>query len=176
LTVVVLMGVAGSGKSTVGPALAARLGWPFQEGDLLHPPQNVVKMAAGHPLTDADRAPWLARVRDWIRTHDDGVITCSALKRSYRDALGDDHVRFVHLAVSRDELDRRLALRQEHFMPATLLDSQLAALEPPDPDERSITVDARRPVAELVEAISEVVRASPGDTPGKRGQLGKSDQ
>jgi carbohydrate kinase (thermoresistant glucokinase family) len=136
------MGVAGSGKSSVGPIVATELGWPYQEGDLLHPPANVAKMAAGTPLTDEDRRPWLARVRDWIATHPDGVITCSALKRSYRDALRDEHVLFVHLAVTREQLLRRLTARTGHFMPASLLDSQLADLEPPGPDEPAVTVNA----------------------------------
>jgi len=165
LTVVVLMGVAGSGKSTVGAIVATRLGWPFQEGDLLHPPDNVAKMAAGSPLTDADRAPWLAQERAWINAHPDGVITCSALKRSYRDALRDDHVLLVHLAVSHEELLRRLVARHGHFMPATLLDSQLATLEPPDPDEHALTVDGTLPVDEQAARIVEVVRAKPGAQP-----------
>jgi carbohydrate kinase (thermoresistant glucokinase family) len=141
VTVVVLMGVTGSGKSTVGPLLAQRLNWPFQDGDDLHPPANVAKMAAGHPLTDEDRRPWLARVRDWIAAHDHGVITCSALKRAYRDVLRDEHVAFVQLSGTREQLTARLAARQGHFMPAALLDSQLADLEPPETDERAITVD-----------------------------------
>jgi gluconokinase len=159
LTVVVLMGVTGSGKSTVGTALAARLGWPFQEGDALHSPENVAKMAAGHPLTDADRAPWLARVREWVASHEDGVITCSALKRSYRQALRDEHVVFVHLTAPQDDIATRLGTRHGHFMPAALLESQLADLEPPGDDEQPITLDGRKPVAELVDAIiSRVVR------------------
>jgi len=143
--VLVLMGVSGSGKSTVGGVLAGRLGWDFQEGDDLHPEANVAKMAAGHPLTDSDRDPWLARVRSWI---DDevssgrpGIITCSALKRRYRDLLRGPHVVFVHFAGERDLLRARMAARQGHFMPAALLDSQLADLQPPDSDEQAIRVD-----------------------------------
>jgi gluconokinase len=158
LTVVVLMGVAGSGKSTVGATLAAALGWPFEEGDLLHSPDNIAKMAAGHPLTDADRAPWLAAVRNWIGAHEDGVITCSALKRSYRDALRDDHVLFVHLTASRDELAARLTNRTDHFMPAALLDSQLADLEPLTEDEQALTLDAREPAEQLVSAVINAIR------------------
>ena len=165
LTVVVLMGVAGSGKSTVGAMVAARLDWPFQEGDLLHPAANIAKMAAGHPLTDEDRQPWLARVREWVAAHQDGVITCSALKRSYRDVLRDPHVVFVHLAANRDELLARLATRTGHFMPAALLDSQLADLEPPAPDEHALTLDASEPPAEQVARVLELVRPSPGDAP-----------
>lgn len=160
------MGVAGCGKSTVGAALAAQLGWPFQEGDLLHPPENVAKMAAGHPLTDADRRPWLDRVRTWIESHDVGVITCSALKRSYRDVLRDEHVVFVLLTASREQLLARLTARHGHFMPASLLDSQLADLEPPAPDERAITVDAALPPPDQVELVLQVVRPSPGYAAG----------
>jgi carbohydrate kinase (thermoresistant glucokinase family) len=143
--VLVLMGVTGSGKSTVGGILAGRLGWPLCEGDDLHPPENVAKMASGHPLTDADRWPWLARVRAWIDEQvaagRPGVVTCSALKRSYRDVLRGEHVVFVHLNGTRAQLAARLATRHGHFMPAALLDSQLADLEPPGPDEQALTVD-----------------------------------
>ena len=154
------MGVSGSGKSTVGDLLAGRLGWDFGEGDELHPQANIAKMAAGHPLTDADRWPWLARVRGWIDEHvaagRPGVITCSALKRSYRDVLRDEHVVFVHLPVSREELLGRLTGRPGHFMPAALLDSQLADLEPPGPDEQAITVDTS---ATPADQAAEIVRA-----------------
>jgi gluconokinase len=143
--VLVVMGVSGSGKSTVAGVLAGRLGWDFEEGDDLHPPENVAKMAAGHPLTDQDRQPWLARVAAWIREHTDagrpGLITCSALKRAYRDLLRGEHVVFVYLAGTREEIARRLAARHGHFMPAALLDSQFATLEEPGADERAITVD-----------------------------------
>jgi gluconokinase len=155
LTVVVLMGVAGSGKSTVGALVATRLGWPFQEGDLLHPPANVAKMAAGTPLTDADRAPWLAQVREWIAQHHNGVITCSALKHTYRDALRDDNVLFGYLTAPREVLRDRLRTRSGHFMPPALLDSQLADLEPPSPDERAIGVDIAQPPAVQAAVIVE---------------------
>jgi gluconokinase len=139
------MGVSGSGKSTVGRALAGRLGWDFGEGDDLHPAANVAKMAAGQPLTDDDRWPWLARVRGWIDEHvaagQPGAITCSALKRAYRDVLRDEHVVFVHFSGTREQLATRLAARPGHFMPASLLDSQLADLEPPGDDEQAITID-----------------------------------
>ena len=155
--VLVIMGVAGSGKSTIGRLLADRLGWELAEGDELHPEANVAKMAAGQPLTDADRWPWLARVRAWIDEHvaagRPGVITCSALKRAYRDVLRDPHVVFVHLAGTRDQLAPRLAARRGHFMPVSLLDSQLADLEPPGPDERALTVDISAPPAEQATAI-----------------------
>jgi carbohydrate kinase (thermoresistant glucokinase family) len=163
------MGVAGSGKSTVGRALADRLGWDFAEGDDLHPAANIAKMAAGHPLSDADRAPWLALVRDWIDSRVQagrpGVITCSALKRSYRDVLRDEHVVFVHLSATREQLLPRLVARTGHFMPAALLDSQLADLEPPDDGEQAITVDATLSVDRQVSQILEVVRPSPAGGP-----------
>jgi gluconokinase len=145
--VLVLMGVSGCGKSTVGGVLAGRLGWDFGEGDDLHPQANVDKMAAGHPLTDADRAPWLARVHGWLVEHVDagspGIITCSALKRAYRDLLTGGiarHVVFVHLRGDREQLLARLRARQGHFMPAALLDSQLADLEPLEPDEQAVVI------------------------------------
>jgi carbohydrate kinase (thermoresistant glucokinase family) len=143
--VLVLMGVTGCGKSTVGGVLAGRLGWDMGEGDDLHPAANVAKMAGGHPLTDEDRWPWLAVVRGWIDEHiaaeQPGVITCSALKRSYRDILRNEHVVFVHLHGTREQLLARLAARHGHFMPASLLDSQLADLEPPGPDEQALQID-----------------------------------
>lgn len=142
--VLVLMGVAGSGKSTVAALLAGRLGWDFEEGDDLHPAANVAKMAAGHPLDDADRAPWLAIVAEWIRERTDagrpGIVTCSALKRVYRDVLRGDHVVFVYLSGSRALIASRLTARHGHFMPAALLESQFETLEPPAPGERSIEV------------------------------------
>jgi carbohydrate kinase (thermoresistant glucokinase family) len=129
----------------VGGVLAGRLGWPLEEGDDLHPPENVAKMAAGHPLDDDDRGPWLERIREWIAEREaageNGIVTCSALKRRYRDVLRDDQVVFVHLAGSREQLLARLTARQGHFMPASLLDSQLADLEPPEADERALTVE-----------------------------------
>ena len=143
--VLVIMGVSGGGKSTVAGLLAGGLGWDLAEGDDMHPAANIAKMAAGHPLDDADRWPWLARVADWIgvRTAADrpGIVTCSALKRSYRDVLRGPSVVFVYLAGSRELIARRVAARQGHFMPAALLDSQFDALEPPGPDEQAITVD-----------------------------------
>jgi gluconokinase len=143
--VLVLMGVSGSGKSTVAGLLAGRLGWDLEEGDDLHPVANVDKMASGHPLDDEDRWPWLAKVAEWIAEHTDagrpGVITCSALKKSYRDLLRGEHVVFVYLAGTREQIARRLAARHGHYMPASLLKSQFDALEPPTPDEDSITVD-----------------------------------
>ena len=146
--VLVVMGVSGSGKSTIAAALAERLGWPFEEGDSLHPAANVAKMTAGVPLTDDDRWPWLAKVADWIDgrldTGENGVVTCSALKLSYRAVLNrrGQGVEFVYLALDRSELQERLDHRTGHFMPRSLLDSQLDALEAPGATEPAITVDA----------------------------------
>ncbi|MDE3132665.1 MAG: gluconokinase [Acidobacteriota bacterium] len=145
-SVVVMMGVAGAGKSTIALRLAQHLGWDFEEGDELHPAANVAKMAAGRPLSDADRRPWLEQVARWIDAEiaagRGGVITCSALKRAYRDILRRPEVLFVYLSVPRAELERRMAMRAGHFMPAALLDSQLATLEPPDSGEAALTVEA----------------------------------
>ncbi|MCK9902346.1 gluconokinase [Parafrankia colletiae] len=158
MTVVVVIGVSGCGKSTVASALADRLGRPFLEGDDLHPPANRAKMTAGSALTDEDRWPWLGAVRTWMAEHTDGVVACSALRRSYRDLLrtaGD--VLFVHISVPEPELRRRLAERRGHWMPATLLDSQLAALEPLGPDE-GVTVDGRLTPDRLTDELAGLAR------------------
>lgn len=153
------MGVAGSGKTTVGRRLAQRLGWSFQEGDALHPPENVAKMRDGHPLDDEDRAPWLAaiarRIDDWRENGHSGVITCSALKRQYREIIvgSRPEVRLVFLHGTRELLRERLAARRGHFMPPSLLDSQLATLEPPGPEENAISVAVDAPVESIVERI-----------------------
>jgi gluconokinase len=145
--VLVLMGVSGCGKTTVAEILARRLHWAFEEGDALHPPANVAKMAAGHPLDDADRAPWLARVADWVDARLDvgesGVITCSSLKRSYRALIArrGAGVEFVYLHGSRELIAARLLTRHGHFMPTSLLDSQFATLEEPAADEPAIRVE-----------------------------------
>jgi gluconokinase len=145
--IVVLMGVSGSGKTTVAALLAAALGCQFQEGDDLHPRENVEKMRSGAPLTDADRMPWLRKIAEeidgWRARGECGVLTCSALKRSYRDLIiGDRHdVVLVYLKGSRDLIHRRMIARHEHFMPVALLDSQFATLEEPTPDEHPIIVD-----------------------------------
>lgn len=157
VSAVVMMGVSGAGKSTIARRLADELGWDFAEGDDLHPPANVAKMAAGEPLTDADREPWLAVVASWIdaeiKAGRDGVITCSALKRSYRDRLRRPEVLFVFLSVPRAELERRLRHRMGHYMPATLLNSQLETLEPPASDEAALTIPADDDPAVNVERI-----------------------
>jgi gluconokinase len=145
-TVVVVMGVSGSGKTTVAVRLAETLGWDFAEGDDHHPPRNVAKMRSGSPLDDDDRAPWLADLARWIAGRQasgrSAVLTCSALKRSYRDRLraGNDAAWFAHVAVPESVLVQRLAARTGHYMPGTLLGSQLAALEPLAEDEPGITV------------------------------------
>ncbi|MGX5679769.1 gluconokinase [Schumannella luteola] len=155
---VVVMGVSGSGKSTVGGLLADRLGIPFADADDLHPPANVEKMRAGHPLDDEDRGPWLLLVGDALAaaTATGLVMACSSLKRAYRDLIRDraPETVFVYLHGSRDLLVERMSAREGHFMPATLLDSQLATLEPPAADERAITVEISAAPGELAEEIA----------------------
>ncbi len=157
--VLVVMGVSGCGKSTTAGLLAGRLGWDVEDGDDLHPPENVAKMAGGHPLTDADRRPWLDRIATWIADHlsagRPGIITCSALKRAYRDRLRAPGVVFVYLHGTHDEIAGRLAARLGHYMPVSLLDSQLADLEPPEPDENALWVSVMPPPAEQVDEIIE---------------------
>ena len=158
-TAVVVMGVSGSGKTTVAVELARRLGWEFAEGDDHHPAANVEKMRAGTPLDDADREPWLRALAAWIAAREEAgrscVLTCSALKRSYRDLLrqGNDSVFFAYVAVPEDVLTERLAQRTGHYMPASLLTSQLAVLEPLQDDEPGVTVPGTGEPAEVVDAI-----------------------
>ena len=153
------MGVSGSGKSTVGAALARRLGVPFADADAFHPAANITKMAAGKPLTDADRYPWLEAVGRWLADHDGGgVMSCSALKRAYRDRLRSHapRIEFLHLTGSPELIARRQADRLGHFMPSALLQSQFDILEPLAPDENGIAVD----VGQSVEGIVETFRQS----------------
>ncbi len=159
--VLIVMGVSGSGKSTVAKELAHELGWQFAEGDDFHPPANVAKMHSGQPLNDEDRAPWLASIADWISARLDagetGVVSCSALKHTYRNILsgGRPEVEFVYLKGSPEVMAEHLAGRQGHFMPASLLSSQFAALEEPGSDEYVVTVDVDQPVEAIV---AEIIR------------------
>ena len=159
--VLVLMGVSGCGKTTVAAILAGRLGWEFEEGDALHPQSNIDKMKAGHALDDDDRAPWLQRVAGWaeacLGARASGVITCSALKRSYRDVINrrGSGIVFVYLAGSHDLVAARLAARHGHFMPSTLLDSQFADLQEPAPDEPAIRVDIGPAPSEIATVIQD---------------------
>jgi gluconokinase len=156
----VVMGVAGCGKSSVGAALAERLGVRYVEGDRYHSPENVAKMSAGVPLTDGDRLHWLAslqgEIRDAVQRGEGIVVACSALKRRYRDLLreGAPNLRFAHLAGSRDLIAQRMAARTGHYMPLSLLDSQFATLEPLQPGEAGITLDITDPVPVLIERIA----------------------
>ncbi len=153
---VVVMGASGCGKSTVGRALAAHLGVPFADADDLHPAANVAKMASGRPLDDDDRAPWLREVGRWLAAQGSGgVMACSALRRAYRDALREqapDTV-FLHLDGDQATLESRVSSRPGHFMPAGLVASQLAALEPLGADEAGTALDLRAPVDTLVRAF-----------------------
>ncbi|MCU1539832.1 MAG: gluconokinase [Arthrobacter sp.] len=155
--VLVIMGVSGSGKSTVAGLVAARLGWDVAEGDDLHPAANVAKMQAGQPLTDDDRWPWLESIAGWIRARTaagtPGVVTCSALKKRYRDVLRGENVVFVFLEGSRDRISDRLASRHGHFMPPALLASQFDALEAPTEDENFITLCVSATPAEEAQEI-----------------------
>ena len=166
--VLVVMGVSGSGKTTVAERLADKLGWPFAEGDGFHPPANVAKMHAGRALTDADRWPWLDSIGAWIDGRQaagmPGIVSCSALKRAYRDRLdrGRPGVAFVYLEASFERIAARLAQRRGHFMPASLLASQFATLEEPDPDEPVIAVEAADPPGVIVEfALARLAAVMP---------------
>lgn len=160
---VVVMGVSGCGKSTLGRALADALGWRFIEGDALHPPENIAKMAAGVPLTDADRQPFLIRVADAMAaSREEGVVAaCSALKRAYRDLIREraGDVIFVLPVLTRGALLARMAQRTGHFMPVSLLDSQLEDLQPPGADEDVILVDGETPLEAQVAQALEALRA-----------------
>lgn len=157
--IVLLMGVSGSGKSTIGRLLSRDTGWPFEDADLLHSPQSVAKMHAGIPLTDEDRWPWLRKVADWIAARHavggPGIIGCSALKRAYRDLLreADPELRIVYLKGSPELLHERITHRSGHFFPPALLDAQLNDLEEPGPDEHPITV----PIGQTPEATTQLI-------------------
>ena len=157
---VIVMGVSGSGKTTLARGLADRLGWQFLEGDELHPEANVAKMSAGTPLTDEDRQPWLARLGAWLDERaaagENAVVTCSALKRRYRDVLAEGRpgVRFCHVQAAPDLIRRRVEQRSDHYMPASLLPSQLQTLEPLAPEEPGFVVRAEgEPEQVLAQAL-----------------------
>jgi carbohydrate kinase (thermoresistant glucokinase family) len=165
--IVVVAGVSGSGKSTVGALLAGRLGWPFTDADALHPAANIAKMRAGHPLSDADRRPWLAavaaRMDEYAAAGESAVLACSALKQSYREELlaGRPGARMVFLHASRDMLEARLRARHGHFFPAALLDSQFADLESPQPAERILVLESTLPPDQAVDEIIGRLHLSP---------------
>ena len=167
---IVVMGVSGSGKTSVARELTRQLGWAYIEGDDLHPEANVAKMAAGIPLDDEDRWPWLRRIAEVIGEHEAAgtsvIVTCSALKRVYRDLLRDGHpsVWFAHVHVDHDVLAQRLAARRGHYMPPSLLDSQLATLEPLGDDEPGDVIPGDGPLDESVAALLADLRAERGET------------
>lgn len=162
--VIVVMGVASSGKTSLGERLAERLGWPFRDADSFHPPENVAKMSSAIPLTDEDRKPWLAAIAAWIdelRTRgDNGIVTCSALKKAYREVIVGDRpdVALVYLKGSRELIGQRMAARQHHFMPPALLDSQFATLEEPGADENPLVVQIEASKEALVEQVLRELR------------------
>jgi gluconokinase len=170
--VLVVMGVSGSGKTTVGALLAGRLGWSFAEADDFHPAANVAKMRSGIPLDDADRLPWLqaiaAQIDRWRAEGRNGVVTCSALKRRYREIIIGDRadVRLVYLKGDRELVVHRLAARHGHFMPARLLDSQFADLEEPSPEERPVVVSIGGPPSALAEQIIAALNLGPTGAAG----------
>jgi len=174
LVIVIISGVSGSGKTTVGAMLAGRLGWPFADADDFHPDANIEKMRAGIPLTDEDRWPWLRAIGAWMDEHiargESAVVGCSALRRSYRDLLlgGRPEARMVFLATDSQVLTRRLAARVGHFFPQQLLASQLAALEPPGPDEHVIRVVPADTPAATVDAIIAVLFPDGPAGPGRQ--------
>jgi gluconokinase len=157
------MGASGSGKSTVGAALAARLDIPFADADAFHPAANIAKMSAGTPLDDDDRYPWLAAVGQWLADHERGVMSCSALKRRYRDQLRSHRatIEFLHLTGSPELIDRRQDKRTGHFMPSSLMESQFSALEPLDSDERGLAIDIGQSVDTIVETFARYLAARP---------------
>ncbi|MER6270519.1 gluconokinase [Streptomyces sp900105755] len=167
--VVVVMGVAGTGKTTIGPLLAARLGVPYAEGDDFHPPANIAKMSAGHPLDDADRWPWLDAIGAWAhgRAGLGGVVSSSALKRSYRDRLraAAPGIVFLHLSGDRRLIEDRMSHRQGHFMPTALLDSQFATLQPLEPDEAGVAVEVSGTPEEITARAVRALKALPDLTP-----------
>jgi gluconokinase len=171
----IVMGVSGSGKSTIADRLAERLCWTYEDGDRFHPASNVAKMKAGQPLTDGDRWPWLRAISDEIdrvcKAGQHAVIACSALKRAYRDVLvhGRNDVRIVFLNGAQPLIASRLALRKDHFMPPGLLDSQFKTLEPPEANENPVTVSIDAPVDAIVEDVLRQLALAPADCGKSRG-------
>ena len=171
----VVMGVSGSGKTTIASALADRLRWTFEDGDKFHPKSNVEKMSAGQPLTDEDRWPWLNAIADEIervcKAGGHAVVACSALKRAYRDVLlrGRDDVRLIYLSGTQDLIARRLALRKNHFMPPGLLASQFKTLQAPGADENPVTVSIDASVDAVVDDIVVKLGLDPGKPPARSG-------
>lgn len=163
-TILVVMGVAGAGKSTLARAIADRLKIPYLEADDLHPPANVAKMSSGQPLTDADRWPWLDAVAAWIdaraRAGEAAVVACSALKRRYRERLAREHpsVRFAYVTGSPELVTARMKARRDHYFPVSLIASQFDALEPPEPDENAISVNMELPLSAQVERVLAELR------------------
>ena len=170
-SVIVVMGVSGSGKSTVASILAHRLRWTYEDGDWFHPEANVEKMHHGEPLTDQDRGPWLRAIAAWIdntrKAGSHGVVACSALKRAYRDILigARRDVRLVFLKGDSELIARRIAARDDHFMPASLLESQFAALEEPAADERPVTISIEPHPRDIVDSIIAKLGIAEAATP-----------
>jgi gluconokinase len=181
-TIVIVMGVSGSGKSTVGGLLASRLRWEFEDADWFHPAANVEKMHNGVPLTDEDRGPWLSAIAAWIdktrRSGGHGVIACSALKRRYRDVLVGDRadVRLVYLKGDEALIARRIATRHEHFMPRSLLHSQYEALEEPGPDENPVVVSIEPAPREIVAQVLSKLSMAGGALPQEQAALRPSSE
>lgn len=177
--VLVVMGVSGSGKSTIAAMLAHRLGWIYEDGDWLHPKSNIDKMHHGEPLTDADRGPWLHAIAEWIdatrQAGNHGIVACSALKRAYRDILIGPRrdVRLVFLQGDHELIAQRIAARADHFMPPGLLDSQFEALEPPQADERPIVVSVAPHPREIVETIVQKLGLDGGTAAARTRALGE---
>lgn len=172
-SILLLMGVAGSGKTTTGQKLAKKLGWEFRDGDSFHPEANIAKMSAGQPLTDADRWPWLDAIGAWMDMHrrkkSPAIVTCSALKRVYRQRLTHmrPEVRLVYLKGSKELIAERMARRRNHFMPPSLLDSQFATLEEPRSVERPLIIDIVMPPSRVIQRIIAATRVVPLQPAGR---------
>jgi gluconokinase len=167
ISALVVMGVSGSGKSTLAALLSRRLGWPFRDADEFHPPENIAKMSAGHPLNDDDRAPWLAAIAAWVdaerKAGRNAIVTCSALKRTYREVLigSRTDVGLIFLEGTHDVIHARMAARTDHFMPKSLLDSQLATLQPPSAKEGALRLDIEQTPEALADRAMAHFRLKP---------------